>query len=40
MSKQQVIFRDPGAMDYKTSLDYQEQLLQETAKGGVIIGGC
>jgi lipoyl(octanoyl) transferase len=32
MSKQQVIFRDLGMMDYKTAWDYQEQLLQENVK--------
>jgi lipoyl(octanoyl) transferase len=32
MSKQQVIFRDLGVMDYKTAWDYQEQLLQENVK--------
>ncbi|MEP7372461.1 MAG: lipoyl(octanoyl) transferase LipB [Chitinophagaceae bacterium] len=29
MSKQPVIFRDLGRMDYKTAWDYQEALLQE-----------
>lgn len=32
MSKQPVIFRDLGVMDYKTAWDYQEQLLQENVK--------
>lgn len=32
MSKQQVIFRDLGVMDYKTAWDYQEGLLQENVK--------
>ena len=32
MSKQQVIFRDLGVMDYKTAWDYQEQLLQENVR--------
>jgi lipoyl(octanoyl) transferase len=32
MSKQQVIFRDLGVMDYKTTWDYQEQLLQENVR--------
>lgn len=32
MSKQQVIFRDLGIMDYKTAWDYQEGLLQENVK--------
>lgn len=32
MSKQQVIFRDMGVMDYKTAWDYQEGLLQENVK--------
>jgi lipoyl(octanoyl) transferase len=32
MSKQPVIFRDLGVMDYKTAWDYQEGLLQENVK--------
>jgi lipoyl(octanoyl) transferase len=32
MSKQPVIFRDLGVMDYKTAWDYQEQLLQENVR--------
>jgi lipoyl(octanoyl) transferase len=32
MSKQQVIFRDLGKMDYKTAWDYQEKLLQENVR--------
>lgn len=32
MSKQQVIFRDLGIMDYKSAWDYQEQLLQDNVK--------
>ncbi len=32
MSKQGVIFRDLGMMDYKTAWDYQEQLLQENVR--------
>lgn len=32
MSKQPVIFRDLGVMDYKTAWDYQEQLLQQNVK--------
>lgn len=32
MSKQQVIFRDLGKMEYKEAWDYQEKLLQETAR--------
>ena len=32
MSKQPVIFRDLGSMDYKTAWDYQESLLQENVK--------
>ena len=32
MSKQPVIFRDLGVMDYKTAWDYQEKLLQENVK--------
>jgi lipoyl(octanoyl) transferase len=32
MSKQPVIFRDLGIMNYKTAWDYQEQLLQENVK--------
>ena len=32
MSKQPVIFRDLGIMDYKTAWDYQEQLLQQNVK--------
>jgi len=32
MSKQPVIFRDLGQMDYKTAWDYQEQLLQENVR--------
>lgn len=32
MSKQPVIFRDLGGMDYKTAWDYQESLLQENVR--------
>ncbi len=32
MSKQSIIFRDLGQMDYKTAWDYQESLLQENVK--------
>lgn len=32
MSKQTVIFRDLGRMDYKTAWDYQESLLKENAR--------
>lgn len=32
MSKQPVIFRDLGQMDYKSAWDYQENLLQENVK--------
>ena len=32
MSKQPVIFKDLGQMDYKTAWDYQEQLLQENVR--------
>lgn len=32
MSKQTVIFRDLGQMDYKTAWDYQESLLQENVR--------
>jgi lipoyl(octanoyl) transferase len=32
MSKQPVIFRDLGQMDYKTAWDYQETLLQENVR--------
>src|SRR5712675_2415083 len=32
MSKQPVIFRDLGKMDYKSAWDYQESLLQENVK--------
>jgi lipoyl(octanoyl) transferase len=32
MSKQPVIFRDLGQMDYKTAWDYQEALLQENVR--------
>jgi lipoyl(octanoyl) transferase len=32
MSRQPVIFRDLGQMDYKTAWDYQETLLQENVK--------
>lgn len=32
MSKQPVIFRDLGGMDYKTAWDYQEGLLQENVR--------
>ncbi|MFC0772772.1 lipoyl(octanoyl) transferase LipB [Terrimonas alba] len=32
MSKQLVIFRDLGSMDYKTAWDYQESLLQENVR--------
>ena len=32
MSKQPVIFRDLGQMDYKTAWDYQESLLQENVR--------
>jgi lipoyl(octanoyl) transferase len=32
MSKQQVIFKDLGQMDYQTAWDYQEQLLQKNVK--------
>ena len=32
MSKQQVIFRDLGTMDYKTAWDYQEELLQHNVR--------
>jgi len=32
MSKQEIIFRDLGMMDYKTAWDYQEQLLQENVR--------
>ncbi|MEI9911718.1 MAG: lipoyl(octanoyl) transferase LipB [Bacteroidota bacterium] len=32
MSKQEVIFRDLGIMDYKTAWDYQERLLQENVR--------
>jgi lipoyl(octanoyl) transferase len=32
MSKQKVIFRDLGKMDYKTAWDYQESLLQENVR--------
>jgi len=32
MSKQSVIFRDLGQMDYKTAWDYQESLLQENVR--------
>jgi len=32
MSRQSVIFRDLGLMDYKTAWDYQETLLQENVK--------
>jgi lipoyl(octanoyl) transferase len=32
MSKQPVIFRDLGQMDYKTAWDYQEKLLEENVK--------
>jgi lipoyl(octanoyl) transferase len=32
MSKQSIIFRDLGKMDYKTAWDYQESLLQENVR--------
>ena len=32
MSKEQVIFRDLGVMDYKTAWDYQEELLRENVR--------
>jgi lipoyl(octanoyl) transferase len=32
MSRQPVIFRDLGQMDYKTAWDYQESLLQENVR--------
>ena len=32
MSKQLIIFRDLGKMDYKTAWDYQESLLQENVR--------
>ncbi len=32
MSKQTVIFRDLGVMDYKNAWDYQEKLLQENVR--------
>ncbi len=32
MSKQQVIFRDLGKMDYKTAWEYQERLLQDNVR--------
>lgn len=32
LSKQQIIFRDLGQMDYKTAWDYQESLLQENVR--------
>ena len=32
MSKELIIFRDLGTMDYKTAWDYQESLLQENVK--------
>lgn len=32
MSKQQIIFKDLGQMDYQSAWDYQEQLLQENVR--------
>jgi lipoyl(octanoyl) transferase len=32
MSKQPIIFKDLGVMDYQSAWDYQEQLLQENVK--------
>ena len=37
MSKQQVIFRDLGKMDYQTAWDYQEKLLQENVRRKSIV---
>lgn len=37
MSKQPVIFRDLGIMDYKSAWDYQESLLQENVRKKSII---
>lgn len=39
MSKQPIIFRDLGLMDYKTAWDYQESLLQENVKKKSIARG-
>ena len=38
MSKQEVIFKDLGQMDYKTAWDYQESLLQENVRKKSAIG--
>ncbi|WP_276501553.1 lipoyl(octanoyl) transferase LipB [Terrimonas pollutisoli] len=40
MSKQPVIFRDLGSMDYKTAWDYQENLLQENVRIKSEIRSC
>jgi lipoyl(octanoyl) transferase len=37
MSKQLIIFRDLGQMDYKTAWDYQEALLQENVRAKSLV---
>ena len=39
MTKQQILFKDLGRMDYQAAWDYQEQLLQENVKRKSEAGG-